>query len=103
MIITVLLVWYTGDTYIYLYFDRDDAVKALEGVKEINGHKVQVSFATKRQAKKTKRRKADVDDDDEECGTSTKKLKLDAEDISTSVTSPVPQEYGNLMLVVTSI
>ena len=92
----------TQEIHIYLYFDRDDAVKALKGVKEINGRKVQVSFATKRQAKKTKRRKADVDDD-EECGTSTKKLKLDAEDISTSVTTPVPQEYGNLMLVVTSI
>ena len=87
--------WYTGDIELF-YFDRDDAIKALEGVKDINGRKVQVSFATKRQTKKTKRRKVDVDDE-EECETSTKKLKLDAEDTSTTVTTTVPQKYGKLI------
>ena len=83
----------------HFYFHRDDAVKALEGVKVINGRKVQVSFATKRQAKKTKRRKADVDNEEEECETSTKKLKLDTEDTSTTVATAVPQKYGMLVNV----
>ena len=85
----------------HFYFHRDDAVKALEGVKVINGRRVQVSFATKRQAKKTKRRKADVDNE-EECETSTKKLKLDTEDTSTTVATAVPQKFGGMYVNVSS-
>ena len=78
-------------------FNRGDALKALEGVKDINGRKVQVSFATKRQPKKTKRKKAYVDNE-EECETSSKKLKLDTEDTSRTTTTK-PQEHGkNLIL-----
>jgi len=98
----------------YVCSDRDDAVKALEGVKSINGRKVQVSFATKRQTKKTKRKKADGDNE-EECETSAKKLKLDTEDTyktitatattiatftTTTTTTTVPQKYGTDIVTV---
>ena len=79
-----------------LLFDRDDAVKALEGVKVINGRKVQVSFATKRQAKKTKRKKTDADNEEESESSSTKKLKLDTEDASKTVATTVSQKQGKV-------
>ena len=86
-----------GFSELFFCFVRDDAVKALEGIKNINGRKVQVSFATKRQPKKTKRKKVDVDNE-EECDSSAKKLKLDAEDTSetATTTSTVPQKHGRV-------
>ena len=58
-----------------------------------------MSFATKRQPKKTKRKKADVDNE-EECDSPTKKLKLDAEDTSETVTTTVPQKCGKFDIVI---
>ena len=83
---------------LFFCFVRDDAVKALEGIKNINGRKVQVSFAAKRQPKKTKRQKANIDNE-EECDISAKKLKLDAVDTSETATTTVPQKRGKFDIV----
>ena len=54
-----------------------------------------MSFATKRQPKKTKRKKVDVDNE-EECDSSVKKVKLDTEDTSEIATTTVPQKCGKV-------
>ena len=73
----------------------------MEGVKNISGRKVQVSFANKRPIRRsTKRKKVDVDDDEgeKEFKTSTKKSKLD---VSKAVTTTAHQKYGKIIFVMT--
>ncbi|XP_065897360.1 RNA-binding protein 28-like [Dysidea avara] len=60
-----------------IYCTRDDASRAIEGVKNIKGRKVQVSFAAKREPKKGKRKKSEVKDDEATDEVTTKKPKLD--------------------------